>query len=211
MCGFLGPVRRGLRGRWHASAIALAVLAAGCAPARPTGYWEGKGTAKEVPMKDAFRTLTRSASYEFWFTVNGRGEGAGEIELVYDSDLRVENLPQVTIPLPFAKSASFAPSVGGRVTDLDPRRKFALVALLGVGELTLEVATPEAARTPIEFTIRGDPGVSAGFNGSVVKGNGEASVIKIPMKAFSPFNGAGAVVKRPDGPFAASFDKTGRN
>ena len=31
------------------------------------------------------------------------------------------------------------------------------------------------------------------------------------MKPFSPFNGSATVGKRPAGPFAASFDKTGKN
>ena len=60
-------------------------------------------------------------------------------------------------------------------------------------------------------TIRADPGVSAGFSGATVKGNSEAQVIKIAMTPFSPFNGSATVAKRPDGPFAASFDKTGSN
>jgi hypothetical protein len=31
------------------------------------------------------------------------------------------------------------------------------------------------------------------------------------MKPFSPFNGSATVAKRPAGPFAATFDKTGSN
>lgn len=197
-----------------AAAMVLLSLLVGCGGATPAGYWEGKGAAKEIPMKDAFRTLTRSATYDFWFTVGDGGDAVGEIEMVYDSDLKVDNLPQVTVPLPSA-SMTFAPSVGGKITDLNPRRKFPLVGVLANGQLTLEIATPEDARPTVEFTIRADPGVSNGFN---VRGSGAASVrgsqtqvIKIPMKPFSPFNGSAPVAKRPAGPFAASFDKTGSN
>jgi hypothetical protein len=183
--------------------------------ATPGGYWEGKGKANEIPMKDDFRTLTRSADYDFWFTVGDDGNAVGEVEILYDSELKVQNLPQVTVPLPTA-SMTFAPSVGGKVTDLNPRRKFPLVGVLANHQLTLEIATPESARPPIEFTIRADPGVSAGFNvqragpGSV-KGNSESQVIKIPMMPFSPFNGSAKVEKRPAGPFAATYDETGKN
>jgi len=197
-----------------AAALVLLSVLVGCGGATPAGYWEGKGTAKEVPMKDAFRTLTRSATYDFWFTVGEGGDVVGEIEMVYESELKVDNLPQITVPLPSA-SMTFAPSVGGKITDLNPRRKFPLVGVLANGQLTLEIATAEDARPPIEFTIRADPGVSNGFN---VRGSGAGSVsgsqtqvIKIPMTPFSPFNGSATVAKRPGGPFAASFDKTGGN
>jgi hypothetical protein len=209
MTTLIRPVS-GAYARAAAAMLLLAVLA-GCGAATTAGYWEGKGTAKEIPMKDAFRTLTRSATYDFWFTVSEGGEAVGEIEMVYESDLKVENLPQITVPVPSARSVSFAPSVGGKITDLNPRRKFPLVGVLLNGKLTLEIATPEDARPPIEFTIRADPGVSAGFSGVTVKGNSEAQVIKIPMKPFSPFNGSATVAKRPAGPFAATFDKTGSN
>jgi hypothetical protein len=69
----------------------------------------------------------------------------------------------------------------------------------------------EGKGTAKEIPIRADPGVSAGFSGVTVKGNSEAQIIKIAMKPFSPFNGSATVAKRPDGPFAASFDKTGSN
>ena len=198
-----------------AGALLLCTLLTGCGDPTPAGYWEGKGTAKEIPMKDEFRTLTRSATYDFWFTVGEGGDAVGEIEMVYDSELKVDNLPQITVPLPFA-SMTFAPSVGGRITDLNPRRKFPLVDVLTNQQLTLEIATPEDARPPIEFTIRAEPGVSAGFNvpkagPASVKGNSETQVFKIPMKPFSPFNGSAKVGKRPAGPFDASFDKTGKN
>lgn len=162
--------------------LLLLTLSVACGDPTPAGYWEGKGTAKEIPMKDAFRTLTRSASYDFWFTVGEGGDAVGEIEMVSDSDLRVDNLPQVTVPLPFS-SMTFAPSVGGRITDLNPRRKFRLVGVLAKQQLTLEIATPEDARPPIEFTIRADPGVSAGFNipkhgGGSVRGNDKSQVIR---------------------------------
>lgn len=182
--------------------------------ATPRGYWEGKGTVKEIPMND-HRTLTRSAVYDFWFTVGDGGDAVGEIEIVYDSELKVDNLPQITVPLP-SSSMTFAPSVGGKITDLNPRRKFPLVGVLANQQLTLEIATPAADRPPIEFTIRADPGVSAGFNvqkggpGSV-KGSSATRVIKIPMTPFSPFNGSAKVGKRPAGPFDASFDETGKN
>ena len=74
-----------------AAAVVLLALLMGCSRTTPAGYWEGKGTAKEIPMKDAFRTLTRSATYDFWFTVGDGGDAVGEIEMVYDSERGREN------------------------------------------------------------------------------------------------------------------------
>lgn len=193
------------------AAVVPLTLVAACGPATPTGYWEGKGKAKEVPMKDDFRTLTRTADYEFWFVLDKDGTATGEIELVYDAELKVENLPQFTLPMPSA-TISFAPKVGGKVTDLNPRRKFPLVGVLDVSQLILAIATPELDRPTIEFTIRADPGVSAGFGKGARAGGGSASkVIKIPMTPFSPFGGGAKVEKRPGGPYAATYGETGSN
>jgi hypothetical protein len=188
----------------------LVALPMACGHPVSTGYWEGKGKASEIPMKDRFRQLTRAADYEFWFVLDKEGNAAGEIELVYTSELTVENLPSMSLG-----SVSFNPKVGGKVTDLNPKRKFPLVGVLKDDQLTLEVATPESARPPIEFTIRADPGVSAGFGGMTMPGGaagiGGGDVIRIAMKPFSPFNGAGKVEKRPSGPYAASFSARGSN
>jgi hypothetical protein len=197
-----------------AAAMLLLALLMGCGRTTTAGYWEGKGKASEVPMKDRFRQLTRSADFEFWFVLDKEGNATGEIELNYNSELTVENLPSVSLG-----SVSFSPKVGGKVTDLNPKRKFPLVGVLKDDQLTLEIATPEAERPSIEFTIRADPGVSAGFglgSGSITVPGGAAGVsggdvIKIPMKPFSPFNGSGKVEKRPSGPYAVSFDARGSN
>jgi hypothetical protein len=164
----------------------LSILA-GCG--NPAGYWEGKATAKEVPWKDQFKTLNRSAEVEFWFTVNwssrdSTGIVAGEAEAVYGAELKVENLPKVTVPVPGGK-ISFEPSVGGKLTDLDPRRKFPIVGVLSLqgegGTLILQKVTAQSndsmhnnkwaadtngqqgSERPLQFTIRADPGVSGGL------------------------------------------------
>ena len=193
-----------------AAFVVLLALPIACGNPVKTGYWEGKGKASEVPMKDRFRQLTRGADYEFWFVLDKDGNATGEIELNYNSALTVENLPSMSFG-----SVSFSPKVGGKITDLNPKRKFPLVGILDGDQLTLAIATPEPARPPIEFTIRADPGVSAGFGGMTMPGGaagiGDTSVIEIAMKPFTPFNGAGKVEKRPNGPYAASFDARGNN
>ena len=190
------------------------LLLGGCRKPRNTGkgYWEGKGTAKEVVIKDSVRQLTRSAKHEFWFNVEKNGAVTGEIEVTYDSQLIVKGLPSVSVGV-----ASFNPEVGGEITDLDPTRKFPLTGTLQDGKLSLEIATPEEDRKPIEFTIRADPGVSAGIPigklsiGVPGNGIGKTGIIEIPMTPFSPFSGAGKVEKRPSGPFADSFEKGAEN
>ena len=191
-----------------ACSLALLLLGSCRRPDTVKGYWEGKGTAKEIVIKDSVRQLTRSAKHEFWFNVEKDGTVTGEIELTYDSRLIVKGLPSVSVGV-----VSFNPEVGGEITDLNPTRKFPLTGTLHNGRLSLEIATPEKDRQSIEFTIRADPGVSAGIPAGKlsvgVPGNGigKTGVIEIPMTPFSPFAGAAEVEKRPSGPFAASFEK----
>jgi hypothetical protein len=195
----------------RAAALALIVaLPVACGNPVKTGYWEGKGKVRSIPMKDRYRQLTRDADFDFWFTLDKEGMAAGEIELVYDSVLTVENLPSVS-----AGAVSFSPKIGGKVTDLNPKRKFALVGVLVGEQLKLEIATPEDMRPSIEFTIRADPGVSAGFGGLTIPGGaagvGDMNVIKIAMKPFTPFEGAAKVEKRAGGPYAASYEARANN
>ena len=216
--------------RTASACIAVAAAIAGCSGgdpvlgaeggnATPYGYWEGDGTASEKLMDDPFRKLTRTVEFEFWFALNADGEAFGEIELKYDAELIVDGLPNVTVPVPGGSSVSFQPKVGGKMTDLDPTRTFPLVGVLDGESLTLMIATPEENRKTLDFTIRGDAGVSgtmalgAGKDG----GGGDASigaggdaqlvVIEIDMTPFSPFNGAAMVEKRPGGPYAARFEE----
>jgi hypothetical protein len=151
--------------------------------ATPAGYWEGTASMSETPMKDGNRTLTRSVEAEFWFAVtwdpvSKTGTVAGEAEAKYDAELRVENLPKVTVPGPHGASVKFEPSVGGKLEG-DNRRKFPVVGVLvldesGSGTLSLAKAqSPEHARAgvpspwdaPMEFILRADPGVSGGISG----------------------------------------------
>ena len=205
--------------------IALAVAVAGCSGgdpvlgaeggnATPSGYWEGDGTASEIMMDDAVRKLTRTVEFEFWFALNADGEALGEIELKYDAELIVIGLPKITVPAPGGSSISFQPKVGGKMTDLDPTRTFPLVGVLDGESLTLMIATPEGDREKLDFTIRGDAGVSGGMGIgkiSVDLGEGDVQLIVIPieMTPFSPFNGAAPVVKRAGGPYAAKFEAKG--
>jgi hypothetical protein len=255
--------------------LSLIVLAAPPASgqanrATPGGYWEGTVSAREIPMKDANKTMTRSAEAEFWFTVTWDpksrvGVVIGEAEAKYDAELKVENLPKVTVPAPGGATVKFEPSVGGKLTDTDNRRKFPIVGVITVDESgngTLVLAKgdpPKGTRAqqldqeakgggpdaPMEFLLRADPGVSGGISGragslnydastgkasgsanfggldkggkgdsgslsqgaSTGMGTGDVILKKIPMQPFSPFMAAGGtVVKRPGGPFAASFE-----
>jgi hypothetical protein len=173
-----------------------------------TGYWEGSGRAVEVPMKDDFKELRRSADFTFWFVLDGEGSARGEIELVYDAELKVENLPQVDMGF-----VSFRPKVGGKLTDLDPRRRFPIVGVRDGSSLILAIATADADRKSLEFTMRSTPGVGV----TMGSGLGAATAIegpaggagvtqKIPMTPFTPFGGPATIEKRPKGPFAARYE-----
>ncbi|HUP00612.1 MAG TPA: hypothetical protein VM737_03705 [Gemmatimonadota bacterium] len=176
---------------------------------RPTvsGYWEGKGTTSDTPMKDDYRELSRRSEAEFWFVLGDDGTAVGEAEVVYDAELKVENLPSVS-----AGPVSFSPEVGGKVTDLDPRRRFPIVGIYDAGGSTLVLQAVVDSTVPkIEFTLRADPGVSGGMGGIGVGGTGRGQIVqKMPMTPWSPFGEAGtAVEKRPDGPYEARFEERG--
>jgi hypothetical protein len=169
--------------------------------------WKGKGTAMEIPLKDDHRELIRSADFEFLFEVDEDGNVSGEITLTYAAVLKVEDLPGANVGF-----ASFAPEVGGEITDPNPTRTFPLEGRLDENGLTLEIATPEDERDPIEFTILADPGVSAGLGlGGAVLTSGGVQIIKIDMKPFSPFLGPATLEEGPDGVQAAYFFEEGDN
>lgn len=196
--------------------LAATILLSAC-EGRPTvaGYWEGKGMTSDTPMKDDFREMTRKSEAEFWFVVREDGSAVGEAEVVYDAELKVENLPQVS-----AGFVSFNPEIGGKVTDPDPRRRFPIVGFYDPGEQKLEMTAVVDSTSPkIEFTLRADPGVSGGMSASSgfgdsygFSGSPGAGVIveKMPMTPWSPFGESGAEVrKRPGGPYEARYEEHG--
>src|SRR5688572_15794076 len=173
----------------HTMAVALACMASGSesasgAPPTPAGYWEGKVTTKEVPKKTPNMTMTREVEAEFWFTVDwdktrNIGLVSGEADATYGAELKVDNLPKVTAPVP-GGSVKFEPNVGGKLTDTDNRRKFPIVGVLtvdpetGKGSLILQKGAVVDGRTEsqklddeakgkqgpdaaMEFTLRADP------------------------------------------------------
>lgn len=225
--------------------------------ATPGGYWEGTSHNHEVPMKDPVRTLTRTVDADFWFTVKwdarrNMGTLVGEAHAKYDSELKVENLPKVAVPAP-GGTVKFEPSVGGKLGG-DNRRRFPIIGVLrvdpasGTGTLFLQKVNAPAGTasqqlnreaggsagfdTPMEFVLRGDPGVSGAMGGmagsgvsvssngtvsadsgmgpsaSASVGKGAVTVVKIPMAPFSPFTSKpGAVSKRAGGPYTALFEE----
>lgn len=189
-----------------ALATLLALLASGCgsasgAPPTPAGYWEGTVTTKEVPKKTPNMTMTREVEADFWFTVEwdktrNLGIVSGEAEATYDAELKVDNLPKVTAPVP-GGSVKFEPNVGGKLTDTDNRRKFPIVGVLSVnpetgkGSLILqkgavidtrseqerlddEAKGKQGPEATMEFTLRADPGVSGGLSGAAGSVNASA-------------------------------------
>ena len=191
-----------LNSQWPFVAVAvcglLSCIASGCgtasgAPPTPAGYWEGKVTTKEVPKKTPNMTMTREVEAEFWFTVDwdktrNVGIVSGEADAIYGAELKVDNLPRVTAPVP-GGSVKFEPNVGGKLTDTDNRRKFPIVGILtvdpetGRGSLILQKGAVVDTRTDsqklddeakgkqgpdaaMEFTLRADPGVSGGLSGA---------------------------------------------
>jgi hypothetical protein len=226
----------------RAGAVLALGLLVGCGADRgtatPAGYWEGSARASDTPMKDAVRTLTRTADAEFWFTVawdeqRGIGTISGEAEAKYDAELRVDNLPKVTVPTP-GGSVKFEPSVGGKLTDADNRRRFPIVGVLrldpgGGGTLVLQkVNAPAGTRreqenreaggsrtfdAPMEFTLRADPGVSGTLGGAAgsVTLSSSGRVTAGAMGAEASAGGGNVIVQKipmtPFSPFMSAAAK----
>lgn len=221
--------------------LALGLFASACGGdggnATPAGYWEGSARASETPMKDHVRTLTRTADAEFWFTVDwdaqrGLGTVSGEAEAKYDAELKVDNLPKVTVPTP-GGSVKFEPSVGGKLTDNDNRRRFPIVGVLrldgsGGGTLLLQkVNAPAGTRAqqldreaggsrtfdaPMEFTMRADPGVSGTLGGPAgsVTMSSSGRVTAGAMGAEASAGGNNVIVKKiPMVPFSPFTSRPG--
>jgi hypothetical protein len=192
------PSARSLSSALVALSAVVACTTSGCgtasgAPPTPAGYWEGSVTTKEVPKKTPNMTMTREVEAEFWFTVEwdktrNIGIVSGEADAKYDAELKVDNLPKVTAPVP-GGSVKFEPNVGGKLTDTDNRRKFPIVGVLSVdpatgkGTLILQKGAVVDTRSEserlddeakgnqgpdatMEFTLRADPGVSGGLSGA---------------------------------------------
>lgn len=188
----------------NALMIGTALLIAGCSPERPQGHWEGKGRAVETSMKDKYRTLTKRVTTEFWFTLQPDGTAAGEIELTYDVQLVVD------LPIVENGVASFSPTVGGALADLDPSRKFPLAGVYDGMNLVLEIAMPEDERPKLDFVIHASPGVSAKVQ-TIEVGSASAGGFDthLPMKPFSPFGNKGAPLGKSFGRYAARYEEKG--
>lgn len=188
-----------------ALATASILFAALPSQASPAGYWEGKASSYETPMKDANKELMRRVDAEFWFTVtwnadSATGTIAGEAQAVYDSVLKVENLPKATAAVP-GGTVKFEPSVGGKLEG-DNKRKFPIVGVIslgrdGNGTMMLRKVSDPAANAPVEpgkapswdapmeFILRADPGVS----GTMSKGG-------VSVSADSKGNVSGGVERK---------------
>ena len=226
-------------------AAALAAWSGACVAqvdATPAGYWEGTAYNHEIPMKDHVRQLTRTVNADFWFTVKWDparkvGTVSGEADAKYDSELKVENLPKVTVPAP-GGNVKFEPSVGGKLSENDNRRRFPIIGVLrvdpntGTGTLFLQkvdARTTPGERTnveaggaagydtPMKFIMRADPGVSAGIaaggSGVSVSNSGTVSADS-GMGASASANvggGVGVIVKEiPMVPFNPFTSRPGK-
>lgn len=218
---------------WLTLSLGILSILAGCGKPTPAGYWEGKASAKEIPLKDGVRTLTRSAEANFWFVVEWSrteniGTALGEAEAIYDAELKVDKLPKVTAPVP-GGSMKFEPEVGGKLTDTDNRRKFTVIGVLTLndarsgGTLILQKAIQVDSRSnrdrlddeakgkkgadaPMEFTIRADPGVSGGIAVSAGPISPTEGAVDAPARG-----GPGVqVLKIPMTPFSPFADSAGK-
>jgi hypothetical protein len=195
---------------WAAAGLVAGVVVGPGAPAWAqdskvlAGYWEGKGTIWDRPLDDAVRKLTRRSETTFWFACHKQLRCRGEATTTYAADLQAVKW---SIPLPTgAIEAAVAGSsekttltypIEGTIAD----RKLQLRV---VGEAA-DLVVPNAA---FEFVLTATATLPA--TGAVPARAPSMQIIKIPAKAWSPFQQLEApITKRPQGPYVASVKKAG--
>jgi hypothetical protein len=195
---------------WAAAGLVAGVVVGPAAPAWAqdskvlAGYWEGKGTIWDRPLDDAVRKLTRRSETTFWFACDKQLRCRGEATTTYAADLQAVKW---SIPLPSgAIEAAVAGSsekttltypIEGTIAD----RKLQLRV---VGEAA-DLVVPNAA---FEFVLTATATLPA--TGAIPSRAPSMQIIKIPAKAWSPFQQLEApITKRPQGPYVAAVKKAG--
>jgi hypothetical protein len=186
------------------AALGPAIPAVAQDAAALAGYWEGKGTIWNRPIDDAVRKLTRRSETQFWLSCDRQLRCQGEATTVYAADLQALKW---AIPLPTgtinaavegsSEKTTFTYPIEGAIVD-------GKLQLRVTGEST-DLVVPNAA---FDFVLSAN--VSVPSVGGAPGAAPSMQVIKIPAKAWSPFQKLEAVVtKRPQGPYVAAVKRSG--
>jgi hypothetical protein len=168
------------------------------------GYWEGKGTISDRPIDDAIRKLTRRSETQFWFSCDTQLRCRGEATTLYGATLQAVKW---SIPTPAgsidaavegsAEKSTFTYPIEGAISG-------GKLQLRVVGE-SADLVVPNGA---FEFVLTASATVPS--VGGAPSAAPSMQVIRIPAKAWSPFQKLEAPIsRRPQGPFVAAVKQSG--
>jgi hypothetical protein len=168
------------------------------------GYWEGKGTIVDRAIDDAIRKLTRRSETQFWLSCDTQRRCRGEATTQYAASLQAVKW---SIPTP-------AGTINAAVEGTSEKSTFtyAIEGDIAGGKLHLRVVGESADLVvpggAFEFVLTATATVPA--MGSAPSAAPSMQVIRIPAKAWSPFQKLEApITRRPQGPYVAAVKQTG--
>ncbi|HEY7521472.1 MAG TPA: hypothetical protein VIE36_24545 [Methylomirabilota bacterium] len=168
------------------------------------GYWEGKGTIVDRAIDDAIRKLTRRSETQFWFSCDRQLRCRGEATTLYGVSLQAVKW---SIPTP-------AGAIDAAVEGSSEKSTFTypIEGAIAGGKLQLRVVGESADLVvpggAFEFVLTATATVPA--MGAAPSAAPSMQVIRIPAKAWSPFQKLEApITRRPQGPYVGAVKQSG--
>jgi len=171
-----------------------------------SGYWIGSGVIWEKVIDDPLRKLTRRSETQFWFIVEEEGKISGEGFITYEAELQAMKWQ---IPLPTGGTIDAQVSGASEKTT----RKYQIWGMIEDGKLSINVANETEDMTipgaEFEFSIVASVTIPIGVGGLETEIEPEFQIIKIPAKAWSPFQGREPVIEvHIGGPHLVEFSES---
>ena len=157
-----------------------------------SGYWIGSGVIWEKVIDDPLRKLTRRSETQFWFVMDEEGRISGEGFITYEAELQAMKWQ---IPLPTGGTIDAQVSGASEKTT----RKYEIWGIVEDDKLSIKVANETDDMTipgaEFEFSIVASVTIPIGVGGIETEVEPEFQIIKIPAKAWSPFQGIEPVIE----------------
>lgn len=152
-----------------------------------SGYWIGYGSSMQKVADDPFRKVTRRSETQFWFVVNEDGSISGEGYTSYEAEMQAMGWK---IPVPNAGSIEAEVSGGSEKVT----RKYAIVGQITEdNQIDLKAANETENMTipgaDFKFSINATWKAPVGISGVQTTAGLKMIEIKVPAKAWSPFQG----------------------
>jgi hypothetical protein len=152
-----------------------------------SGYWIGSGATWQKLADDPIRKVTRRSETQFWFVVDGDGNVTGEGYISYQAEMQAMKWK---VPIP--KAGSIEAEVAGGSEKVT--RRYGIEGSISTeGQLVLRVVGESAQMTipgaEFEFAIHATWSAPVGIAGLESTAGLKVIEIKVPAKAWSPFQG----------------------